>query len=186
MLIFELCYSAFIDGCAVTFGVSRVLFWFFSIQLLKNIPWTLNLLLLYWFHAQKALCKIPKSAKKTNMKKMFGRSRRVDQRKSPKIIRYLIKHLCLNNKSLPKGPFPPSRAWVGLSQRDQWAFSGQCTKLLPANTNTDIAAYSQYSIAGTFFNLHPTIQIWLRSDVKLCADPNLTDLHLNMFFCEIK
>ena len=70
----------------------------------------------------------------------------------PKIIRYLIKHLCLNNKSLPKGPFPPSRAWVGLSQRDQWAFSGQCTKLLPANTNTDIAAYSQYSIAGTFFN----------------------------------
>ena len=163
-----------------------VLFWFFSIQLLKNIPWTLNLLLLYWFHAQKALCKIPKSAKKTNMKKMFGRSRRVDQRKSPKIIRYLIKHLCLNNKSLPVGPFPSSGAWVGLSQRDQWASSGQCTKLLPANTNTDIAAYSQYSIAGTFFNLHPTIKIWLRSDVKLCADPNLTDLHLNMFFCEIE
>ena len=58
----------------------------------------------------------------------------------PKIIRYLIKHLCLNNKSLPKGPFPPSRAWVGLSQRDQWAFSGQCTKLLPANTNTEIVS----------------------------------------------
>ena len=39
-----------------------VLFWFFSIQFLKkkNIPWTLILLCLCQFHAQKALFKVPK------------------------------------------------------------------------------------------------------------------------------
>ena len=77
----------------------------------------------------------------TNIKIMFGQSQRVDKKNPPKIIRCFIKHLqCLNNKSLPVGPFPSSGAWVGLSQRDQWASSGQCTKLLPANTNTDIAS----------------------------------------------
>ena len=37
-----------------------VLIWFFSIQFMKIIPWTLNLVFLYQFHAQKAVFKVPK------------------------------------------------------------------------------------------------------------------------------